>query len=63
MTWRAPDNGGNGCMIIYDPDAHKRPGYEWTVKPWVHGAFDGCFGDRTNAGLQSWIVVWPEWML
>lgn len=47
-------------MVIYDPYA--KPPYN---KPWCRSAFVGCFGDRKEPGLSSWIVpgTWPEWML
>lgn len=48
-------------MVIYDPT------YGVFLSPagHAHGYFDGCFGDRLDPGLSSWVVpgTWPIWCL
>jgi hypothetical protein len=46
----------NGVMVIYDA-------FGASKKPWWRAPFDGCFGNRPQPSLSSWIVVYPEWML
>jgi len=42
-------------MILYDP--------RYANVPWSRSFFAGCYGDRQDAGLSSWVVpgTWPEW--
>lgn len=48
-------------MVIYDPFA--RLGY--AGRAWTRDYFDGCFGDRREPSLSTWVVpgTWPAWAL